>query len=206
MFKRNLIWILFFGSLIGLNETLVASLSLPSRSIVLSSITLSILSFARLKIPQMGTSILIISIAVLFKINNMGVSECSTSVFLCGPTALLLLGICYELFAALFISKDPLKYTNYLFTCGITSIIAFSMFALMNTYILKSWSTDRFFEYIFVKAALTAAVSSIISMIGIYLARTVREESFLRLNPYIINGVLSIVVIALWVFGSLTKY
>jgi hypothetical protein len=48
--KKNLLWILLFGTLIGLNEALIGSLSFPYRSVVLSVITIALLSFARLKI------------------------------------------------------------------------------------------------------------------------------------------------------------
>ncbi len=200
-FKRNFLWIIFFGSLIGLNETLIGSFSFPYRSVILSSITLIILSLARLKIPKKGTSILIMLIAILFKINSSGVHSCTTNMLLCGPTALLLIGIAYEIFVSLFISKTTFKYLNLVLTCSATSIVAFSMFAVMNTYIIRVWDTSRLFEYIFIKAILTAIISSAISMFGLYLVRTFEKEIFLRLNSLVINSILSVVIIAFWLFG-----
>lgn len=204
--KRNFLWIIFFGSLIGLNETLIGSFNIPYRSVILSSITLTILSLARLKIPKTGTSILIMLVAILFKINSFGVHSCTTNMLLCGPTALLLLGIAYEIFASLFISKNTFKYLNYVLTCSITSFVAFSFFAVMNTYIISVWDTSRLFEYIFVRATLTAVLSSAISIFGLYLVRTFEKEHFLRLNPFVINGILGCVIIALWLFGSYVKF
>ena len=52
LFKRNYLWILLFGSLIGLNETLIGSINMPYRSVVLSTITLSLLSLARSYFPK----------------------------------------------------------------------------------------------------------------------------------------------------------
>ncbi len=125
---------------------------------------------------------------------------------LCGPTALLLLGIAYEIFASLFISKNTFKYLNYVLTCSITSFVAFSFFAVMNTYIISVWDTSRLFEYIFVRATLTAVLSSAISIFGLYLVRTFEKEHFLRLNPFVINSILGCVIIALWLFGSYVKF
>ena len=202
LLKRNFLWIIFFGSLIGLNETLIGSFSFPYRSVTLSSITIIILSLARLKISKKGTSILIMLIAILFKINSSGVHSCTTNMLLCGPTALFLIGIAYEIFASLFISKKSFKYLNLILTCSATSIIAFSMFALMNTYIISVWDTSRLLEYILLKATLTAIISSAASILGLYLVRIFEKEIFLRLNPLLINSILSVVIIAFWLFGS----
>lgn len=204
--RKYLLWILFFGSLIGLSETLIASFSMPYRSVILSSITILILSIARIQIPKFGTSFLIIAIAIFFKINNFGVYSCSPNFLLCGPTAMILLGISYEVFATLFIKKNSLKYLNLLMICGFTAIVTFSLFALMNTFILKTWDTTRLTEYIFIKSSLTAVVSGAISLLALYLMKTFKVESTAKYNPYIVNSILGSVVITLWVFGSLTKF
>ncbi|MBC8179724.1 hypothetical protein H8E88_01250 [candidate division KSB1 bacterium] len=201
LFKKYYIWILLFGSLIGLNETLIGSSNLHYRSVILSTITLSLLSLARWYIPKTGTSMLIILIAILFKINNVGIHTCNTNVLLCGPTALLLLGIGYEVFASIFVSKKPFNYRNYVLTCIMTSLLMLAVFAVLQTYILRSWDTARLVEYIFVKGSLTAVASSTLSVSGLYLAKKFRSVNFAKLHPYIVNGILVGVVIALWVFG-----
>jgi len=203
--KRNFLWIIFFGSLIGLNEILIGSFNIHYRSVILSTITLFLLTLARLKIPKTGTSIFIIVFAILFKINSSGIHSCTTNMLLCGPTALFLLGIGYEVFASLFISKNTFKYLNYVLICSATSIIAFSIFAVMNTYIISVWDMSRLFEYIFVRSTLTAIASSAISIFGLYLVRTFKKENFLRLNPFMINSILIFMIIALWLFGSYEK-
>jgi hypothetical protein len=204
--KRNFLWILLFGSLIGLNEILTGSLNIPFRSVILSSIALSLLSFARYKIPQTGSSVLIIAIAVLFKLNNLGIHHCTASVFLCGPAALLFLGAGYEIFAFLFIAGRTFKYSGYALTCGVEAVVAFSLFAVMNTYIIGSWSTARLFEYIWLKSSLTAIASGIVSISGLYLVRTYVKEPVIRLKPYVINSFLGVVILLLWLFGSLTTF
>ncbi|MDO9154876.1 MAG: hypothetical protein Q7U47_14410 [Paludibacter sp.] len=199
--KKKHLWILLFGSLIGLNETLIGSFNIPYRSVILSSITLAILSIARSQIPKSGTSLLIIVIAILYKINSIGVHSCTTNVLLCGPTALLILGIGYEVFASLIIAKNTFKYLNYILACGFTSIVAFSIFAVMNTYILGAWDTSRLSEYIFVKASLTVIASSVISILALYTVSFFKNVNVARLNPYVIQGLLGSTIIALWIFG-----
>ncbi|MFA5780827.1 MAG: hypothetical protein WC868_00980 [Bacteroidales bacterium] len=202
--KKKLLWILLFGSLIGLNETLIGSLNVPYRSVILSSITLAILSVARSQIPKTGTSLLIIVIAILYKINSIGVHSCTTNVLLCGPTALLILGIGYEVSASLIIAKNTFKYLYYVLACGFTSIVAFSIFAVMNTYILSAWDTSRLSEYIFVKASLTAIASSVLSILALYTVSFLKNVNVARLNPYVIQGLLGSIIIALWLFGYFT--
>lgn len=199
--KRNYLWIILFGSLIGLNETLIGSINMPYRSVVLSSITLFLLSLARYYFPKKGASLLIISIAVLFKINSAGLHTCTTNALLCGPTALFLLGIGHEIFASVFIGNKSFKYSNYILTSVLTSITMFGAFAVLQTYILGSWDTARLVSYTFVKGSLTAIASGAISIVVIYLIRRFKGVSYERLNPYFFNGIIGCVIIALWLIG-----
>jgi hypothetical protein len=162
--KKNYLWIILLGSLIGFNETLIGSIKMPYHSVVVNTITLALLSIARYYFPKRGTTMLIIIIAVLFKINSAGIHECTTNFLLCGPTALLLLGIGYEIFASIFIAENSFKYSNYILTCVITSIVVFSVFAVFQTYILVSWDTARLVNYIFARGPMTAVASSAVSV------------------------------------------
>jgi len=202
--KRNFLWIILFGSLIGLNETLIGSTHIHYRSVVLSTITLTLLSIARSYFPKIGTSLLIIIIAVLFKINSFGIHACTTNNLLCGPTALLLLGIGYEIFASVFLSKNPHKSWNYVLTCGITAILMFSVFALLQMFILHSWDTAKLVNYIFVSGSLTAVTASGMSVFCLYLLRPYRSFTFARANPYVVNGILGTLIIGLWLLGVIS--
>lgn len=202
--KRNLLWILFFGTLIGLSETFLGSFSLISRSVVLGSITLILLALARYMIRKPGTSLLIIAIAVLFKVNSTGIQSCDVNFFLCGPTALMLIGIFFEIFASLFISKDSFKYLSYALACSATAVMAFTMFGVMDTFILKVWDTAKLMEYIFLKSTLTAIISSTLSIFGLYVAVSLKNYSYFKAKSWVGYGVLSVMIIALWLFGTFT--
>ena len=206
LLKRNLLWIVFFGTMIGLSETLIGSANIPFRSVILTSLSLMLLSVARYQIPKAGSSFLIILIAVLFKINNLGFYSCTTNVFLCGPTAVLILGICYEITASLLLSEKPFKYRSFVLTGGIAAIATFALFAMMNTFLLGSWSTSRLFEYIFFKGTLTAIASGAISLLMLYVIRNKKSGSFAKGHPYLVKGALGLVILALWILGTVTKF
>jgi hypothetical protein len=199
--KRNYLWIILLGSLIGLNETLIGGIKMPYRSAVVSSVTLVFLSVARYYFPKRGSSLIIIMIAILFKINSAGINSCTTNALLCGPTAMLLLGIGFEIFGSIFITDKSFKYSRYILTCIITSIVIFSLYAVLQTYVLKSWDSARLVNYIFARGSLTAVASSAISVFVLYLIRHFKYGYFARLNPHFISGLLGFVIIALWLLG-----
>lgn len=203
--KNSFLWILLFGSLAGLNETLIGSMNMPYRSVVLSTITLSILIFARSYFPKTGTSILIMIIAIVFKANTIGFNSCSSAFFLCGPTALLLLGIGFEIFSYLFKEHKISNYSKLIFICIFTSFFAFSFFAIMNTYILHSWDTNRLIQYIFIKGTITAIISSIVSIFGFYVIKSSKNRKLIKFNPLVINGLIGFIIIVLWLFGSISS-
>ncbi len=199
-FKKNILWILLFGSLVGMNETFLGSFSLPYRSVILSTITIFLFSLARYKIPLRWTTILIAGIAVMFKLNNLGIYNCSSNVLLCGPTALLLLGISYEVFAGLFNLRRQNTLRNYFLTCIFTALFAFGAFAILNTFILSVWDFGKLFEYAFIRASMTATFSGLLSIFTIYNIRSFNQQIFF--NPYLVKSILGILVIGLWLFGS----
>ena len=201
MSLNKFLWILFFGSLIGLNETFIGSFNMPYRSVVLSTITIAILSIARSQMPKMGSSLLIILVAILYKINSVGIYSCTTNFLLCGPTALLTLGVCYELFASVITAKRTFNYLNCLLVCSISSIAAFSLFGIMNTYILNVWGPSRLIEYIFIRGLSTALLSSAVSILALFSIKAFRAINAKKLNPYLLQGILSSTIILLWVFG-----
>jgi len=75
--KKQILWgIILFGTLIGLNETVIGSFNIKYKSVILSAITLSLFSYARYYIPRIGSTLLIMAIAVLFKLTDLGVQFC----------------------------------------------------------------------------------------------------------------------------------
>ena len=203
--KKNILWILLFGTLIGLNETLIGSFKIPYRAVILSTITITLLSIAARQIPKIGTSTLVILIAVIFKLNNMGFATCTVNVFFCGPSAILLLGIGYEAFSSLLNRKITNNYLKLVLICGLTSIAAFTIFGIMNTYILNSWNESMFSVYLLSRAPMTVLASGALSIFVLFLFKTFRNYNIARLNPYVINSAVVCMIIAIWLFGTFTQ-
>ncbi|MEI7663360.1 MAG: hypothetical protein WCK34_14225 [Bacteroidota bacterium] len=200
-FKRNFIWFLLFGTLIGLNETVIGGLKIPCHSVVLSSITLLLLAIGRFRFPVKGSTLVITAIALLFKMNSMGIRECTAPALLCGPTALAMIGITFEIFATLFIGRKQFAYPGYLITCALTSLIVFGLFAVLQTFILQIWDTARCANYILVRGPFTAAASAALASIALILAQSSAIYNIHRLNPYLKNSLLFTLIMALWIFG-----
>ena len=201
LLKSNYLWILLFGSLIGLNETLTGSLNIPYRSVVLSTITIALLAMARYYIPKTGTSLVIIAVALLFKMNTMGVHNCTAPAMLCGPTAMLLLGIGFEIFASLLVGNRPFRHLNYLLTCALTAAFAFTIFAILQTYILSIWDSARLVNYIFIRGMMTAMASGIVSISLLLIVRRFGNINISKINPSIVHGVLFSIILTLWFLG-----
>jgi hypothetical protein len=200
--KKNIILILFFGTLIGLHETFTGNLNIPYRSVILSSISIAILAFARVKIPRPGTSFLIMLIAVVFKLNHTGFHTCTTNILLCGPAALMLTAIGYELSAALFLRKNLMKPISHLFTCATTALFSFSLFAMMNTFILNVWEADRLINHIFLRGTLTAIYSYLIILLFLSVFRIINLKTITK-NNYVTYSILSLCITVFWILGSI---
>lgn len=202
--KKYLLWILLLGTLIGLNETLVGSMSLPFRSVILGTILLLILMVGRFLMPQPGTTLLITAVAVLFRVNNLGCHHaCTTTQLLCGPMAVMLLGAAFELYTTVLVRRRPIRNYSFILSTMLAAFTAFGLFALMNTYLLKSWDLMRLNEYIFLKGSLTALFSAALSLPLLWLADRLKGRSLSETNHWLASGAVGLCIIVFWVVGSL---
>jgi hypothetical protein len=197
--KKQTIWlIVLFGTLIGFNETVIGSFNIPYKSVILSAITLSLFSYARYYIARIGTSLLIMTLALVFKLTDLGVQFCK-------PVMLILLGIGFEVFASLFISKKQFKLQGYIFTCVLSSVVVFAGFALFETNIAHNayWVSQKFNDYVFVKAPFTAIASTLLSVLGIFVIKridTTFVNSFFK-KPALTQLVMGLFIAVLWIVG-----
>jgi len=205
--RKHLLLILLFGTLIGLQETIIGSFDFQLRPVVLSTFTLLLLMAARYSIRSKGSSILVILIAVLFKINTIGVQSCDTNVLLCGPTALFLLGLNFEIFSGLFTSALSFRPIQAIKICLFTAFVSFAMFGLMNTFILMTWETETLFRYILVSASLTLFLSGGLSVFMLILAEEYQDtlhqgEKF----QTAFRNMAKIIIFSLWILGTVSSF
>jgi hypothetical protein len=201
--KKYLLWILLLGTLIGLNETLVGSMQLPFRSVILATIMLLVLIVGRYIMPQIGSTLLITAVAVLFRVSNLGCHHsCTTTQLLCGPTAVLLLGVAFELFASVLVRRRPIRYYSFVLPTVLAAFTAFGLFGLLNTYILESWDVSRLTEYVLLKGSVAAFHTAAISLPVIWLADRLKGLGLAEMNAWLAKGAVGLCIIMLWLFGS----
>lgn len=201
--KKHLLWILLLGTLIGLNETLTGSLHLPFRSAILGAFMLLVLIVGRYIVPQTGSTLLITAVAVLFRVSNLGCHHsCTTTQLLCGPTAVLLLGVAFELFASLLLRRRSIRYYSFVLPAILAALTAFGLFGLLNTYILQSWDVSRLTEYVLLKGSLAALITAALSLPVIWLADRLKGSSLSEMNAWLAKGAVGLCIIVLWLFGS----
>jgi hypothetical protein len=201
--KKYLIWILLLGTLIGLNEILLGSIQLPFRSAILGTIMLLVLMVGRFVMPQIGSTLLITAIAVLFRVNNLGCHHsCTTTQLLCGPMAVLMLGSVFELFTSVLVGRRQIRYYSFVLPVMLAALTAFGLFGLMNTYIIQSWDVQRLNEYILIKGSFAAFQTAALSLPVIWLADRLKGLTISDMNAWITKGVVGLCIILLWFFGS----
>jgi hypothetical protein len=200
--KKQKTWgIILFGTLIGFNETVIGSLNIQNKSIILSAITLAFFSSARYYIPRIGTSLLILAIAVLFKLTDLGIQFCK-------PLMLILLGVGFEVFSSVFIGKKQFNFLRLILTCVLTSTVMFTTFAVFETYIVKNgyWIAAKFKDYIFIKGPLTALASTLLSVLGVYILKRINPERINLFKKHFLSQVvMGLLIAVLWIVGYSTS-
>ena len=103
MKKEYILALLFFGALWGVSEAVVGDAlyraNVPYASVPLTAVGLVVMTIARVYYPQTGTATLIAACAMLYKFLNV-------PFFACHLLGILLTGMCYDLFFAIFKVKS----------------------------------------------------------------------------------------------------
>ncbi|MFZ2052833.1 MAG: hypothetical protein WAU81_01430 [Candidatus Aminicenantales bacterium] len=165
---RTWAWLIFFGSLWGINEVVTGEI-LFQNQVFLASVWLAawaffILAAARGIINKPGTSSAIAGIAAAFKLVN-------APPFYCHLLAIILLGVGFDAAATLLIKKGQKSF----FLQGLAGILGayggFALFALIITYVIRYeyWivgGTAKVINHILVDGSLAAAVSALLVPLG----------------------------------------
>jgi hypothetical protein len=125
---------------------------------------------------------------------------------LCGPTALFSLGLGHEILASSFRITADSKFTKHALLCGIAALPAFTLFGLMNTYILHSWDATRLIQYVFINGIMTAIAVYCLVLAGLNLAKSLNSGSRLKVRPLVVQSTLGILLVLLWIMGSVMKF
>ncbi len=199
--KRDFLWIVLFGTLIGLNETLLGGMHLPNKSIILSIITVLLLSMGRYLFPKIGVSLLMIAVASLYKITDLGLAGCKLE-------GMVMLGVAFEVFATLLIRKTTTKFYFFALVSFLAALSTFLVFALMQRYVFNNeyWFGPKFVEHIFIKGPITAVSGALISYLGVMTIKPLIAwyNGVMNQKPYIIQSIIGMFIIGFWFLGYFT--
>jgi hypothetical protein len=165
---RTWVWLLFFGSLWGINEVITGEI-LFQNQVFLAAVWLSawaffILAAARGITNKPGTSVVIAGIAVAFKLVN-------APPFYCHLLAIFLLGVGFDVAATLLIKRKPENFFRRALAGIAGAYGGFALFALIITYVIRYeyWVVGggaKVINHILVDGSLAAVVSAFLVPIG----------------------------------------
>lgn len=165
---RTWAWILFFGSLWGINEVVTGE-SLFRNQMFLASIWLAagaffILAVARGVVNRPGTSVVIAGIAAGFKLVN-------ASPYFCHLLGIFLLGVAFDAAASLLLREEGRDALRHSLVGVLSAYGGFALFALIITYVIRYeyWVTGgpaKVINHIFVSGSLAAAVAAFLVPLG----------------------------------------
>ncbi len=165
---RTWVWILFFGSLWGINEV-IAGESLFRNQTFLASVWLAaaaffILAVARGVVNRPGSSCVIAGIAAGFKLVN-------ASPYFCHLLGIFLIGAAFDAAASLLLRGKGKASFRHSLVGVLSAYSGFALFALIITYVIRYeyWimsGPDKVINHIFVSGSLAAAVAAFLVPLG----------------------------------------
>jgi hypothetical protein len=165
---RTWAWLLFFGSLWGINE-IVTGESLFRNQTFLTSVWLAagaffILAVARGVVNRPGTSVVIAGIAAGFKLVN-------ASPYFCHLLGIFLLGVAFDAAASLLLRGRKKAALRHSLVGVLSAYSGFSLFALIITYVIRYqyWvmgGSAKVINHIFVSGSLAAAAAAFLVPLG----------------------------------------
>ncbi len=201
---KGWMWVLFFGSLWGISEVAGGGIlygnNISHSSIILAVFAFFILAVARGIINKPGSSVMIGTIAMLFKLINAGP-------FICHLLGIFMLGAAFDIFASFLMKKERKISWRSILTGSISAYSGYALFALTITYIVqyKYWiavGLPKVLNHIFVSGSIAALFAAVVVPLGFMVG--LKSESLSSRNPrWLYAGTLASIVI-FWIVGQFT--
>ncbi len=163
MSKRNILLILFFGSLWGFSEVFLGKALYSSNihypGVILSILALGILGIAYALIQKAGAMALIAVVATIFRLVNAGP-------FFCHLLAIFSLGVGFDIVMKL------IKERKFNWLSGALSAwLGYALFGFLITYVFRyhywiAFGLPKVIKYIGIEGSLAALGSAITVMMG----------------------------------------
>jgi hypothetical protein len=199
-YTKFIIPIFFLGSLWGLIEATLGeglyAADIPYASIYITCLAVFLLAFSRGFLNVMGTSAIIAVVAAAYRL--------ITTAFVCHFTAIIFLGVCFDILATLIMKKEERISWRVYLTGFITPLINNALFVFTMFYVLNydAWllgGAQKGYNHIFVSGTITALAALFLVPLGFYLG--------LKLRPALQNkskyaySALTISALIFWAIG-----
>lgn len=201
MNKKNIVWILLFGSMWGLNELVIGRIFYKANvgysSVWLTVWAFLILAMARGLLNKPGSSMAIAAVAVAFK------SLYATPYF-CHLYAIFLIGVAFDL-AASFLIKNERRGIFWRSLTGMIAVFGgYAFFAVSITYVIRyeHWiavGLPKVLNHIFISGSFAALAAIVVVPLGFWIG--MNAESLRHRRPRLAHGCGLLVLLFLWILG-----
>jgi len=204
MRKEHLLTILFFGTLWGVAEASLGgamySANVRYAAVPLAIVAFTVLTAARVYLPQTGSATLIAGCAMLYKLVN-------APFFPCHFLGILALGLAYD------VGWSVLRTKNRSLFAAAATYLGFALFALTITYVFRypHWvagGLPKVLHHVGISGTMAAAGNAIFVPMIIRLARNLRAKaaSSVKFRPRLAAGGLSVITAAMWILRATVSF
>lgn len=167
------LWLFLFGSIWGINEVFLGEIlyrnEVQNSSIILTAIALFLLALSRGMINKPGSSALIGTFAVLFRLANTAPSYCHL-------LGIFLLGVTFDVFSSLLIKKEEQAPLRWGAAGMLSAFVNNALFALLITYVFRYeyWVAagyPKVSQHIFISGSIIAVIAALIVPLGFFLGK-----------------------------------
>jgi len=161
-------WLFLFGSIWGINEVFLGNIlyqdEVQNSPVILTVMALFLLAISRGMINKPGSSTLIGTFAVLFRLANTAPSYCHL-------LGIFLLGFTFDVFASLLIKQEEKTALKWGLTGAMSAFGNNALFALLITYVFRYeyWVVGGFSKvshHIFVSGSISALLAGFFVPLG----------------------------------------
>jgi hypothetical protein len=170
---KPVIWLFLFGSIWGINEVFLGEIlyrnDVQNSSVILTAMALFLLAIARGMINKPGSSALIGTFAVLFRLANTAPSYCHL-------LGIFLLGATFDVFSTLLVKnkeKAPLRWGA---VGMLSALVNNALFALLITYVFRYeyWIAEGFSKvsrHIFISGSIITLIAALVVPLGFFVGK-----------------------------------
>jgi hypothetical protein len=203
---RPLVWLLFFGSVWGINEIVTGKVLYEAQvshsSVWLTAWGFFTLAVARGMLNRPGYSSIIGGVAATLRMVNAASSVCH--VF-----GIFLMGVAFDLAATLLIDEKRKIYLRSSLAGIVGAYGGYALFALMATYVFHQelWvrgGLPKVLDHILTGGSLVALISSVTVPLGYWIGR--RAEIFVVLRSRWAYKSAAALTVIFWVLGGIARY